>query len=297
MKHFIYFSLTYCVFIWVLTKDLLVFLTCPPPNTVTPFLTHTHTCSPIYSSYLHISILFILHPLSLSLPFSHTHQHTSIMVMSNTLHINSAAVLPTSPLFLPNILSVFLRASQEMSFIKLESAHRKNPKHPEETKRGQTSTQPDTHTLFFKRTILLFQPCCPNYRPLEMGNFRISGSGAIRIPCRAPKQCSYSCNKETNIIKLLIRSLKEPSLAQGWSQEAKGNSLWGMRKWKAVCLRVAAFSHTVEGVCPRNGIWQLLWHGETQLLEMTQKLLIGNISLVNICYHCLVQEEHYKLTI
>lgn len=54
-----------------------------------------------------------------SSPFSHTQQHdTSIIRLPHTLHINSAAVLSASPALLPDILSVFLRASQEISFHK-----------------------------------------------------------------------------------------------------------------------------------------------------------------------------------
>lgn len=176
--------------------------------------------SPTYC-YLHISILLILDPLSLHL-LSHTHTHTSIITLQHSLHISSAAVLSMSPVLLPNIHSVFLRASQEMSFIKLErhaqtytctQTHTENPKHPEETKWGQTSVQPDTHTHFFWKNNTTAATPLPRLPAIGNGNFRISGSGAIRIPYRAPKQCSYSCSRATNIIRPLIRPLKQPSLA------------------------------------------------------------------------------------
>lgn len=145
-------------------KEAIGFSNLPPSPFIQlpPFLTHT-VQSPTYKSYLHISIHSILHPLCL--PFSHTQQHnTSITALPHTLHINSAPVL----LLLPNMLSIFLRASQEMSFIKLECAHTENPKHPEETKWGQTSAQPDTHT----HTFLEEQYYCFNPAALTTGHWK-----------------------------------------------------------------------------------------------------------------------------
>ncbi len=154
------------------------FVTCPL-NPETPFLTHTcsNQPSPPCSSYLHISILLILHPLSLlththAHTHTHTHAHThtrththtystSITELPHTLHINSAAVLSASPVLLPSMLTVFLKPARKLV---LESCkrththtlmhahthtHTENPTHPEETKWGQTCDQPDTHSHTF----------------------------------------------------------------------------------------------------------------------------------------------------
>lgn len=165
IEDFIYFSRANCVFIAALTKDLLAFLTWSL-NTEPPFLTHTYTHHAVtyikqLSSYQHSPRTAPAFPPSPSL--SHTHQQNpSITELPHTLHINSAAVLSVSPSLLPNILPVFLRVSQEISFYKAaKHAHTHNPKHPEETKWGQTRAQPDTHTHFFWEQYYCFNPDAP----------------------------------------------------------------------------------------------------------------------------------------
>lgn len=119
IQDFIQQFLTHCVFLAVLTKDLLAFLTWSA-NTEPPFLTHTYTNHGVtytqqLSAYQHSPHTAPAFPPCS--PFSHTATRY-IHHKAATHHINSAAFLSASPALLPDILSVFLRASQEISFYK-----------------------------------------------------------------------------------------------------------------------------------------------------------------------------------
>ena len=195
------------VFIGVLTKDLLVCLTCTPTSPPT---------SPSLPPYTCRTTLPDTHTFA---PTSHPH-HT---VAAPPLYINTAAFLSEPHLLLPFMPSVMLRASQEMNFIMLESifthtractqTHREKKQNFLKRLSGARQALNLTHTYFFRRTIKTVSTPLPQLPAIGNGNFRISGSGAIRIPCRAPKQCSYFCSEATNVVKPLIRSLKQLALA------------------------------------------------------------------------------------
>lgn len=230
----------------MLTKAVLVFLTCPPSNTEPPFLTHT-TRSPTCNSYLHISILFIFH-CTASLFLTHTPTHTNTTHPSRSCHTpfisTVAAVFSTSPVLLPNILSVFLRASQEMSFIKLQSIHtllqthrhththtEKKPKHPEETKWGQTSVQPETHTHthFLREQYYCFNSAAPTTGHWNW-EFQNQWEQCYQNTLHGTQNnAGYSCSRARNIIKPLIKVCRAAPIGtqRVLSQEADGETTRG----------------------------------------------------------------------
>lgn len=134
-----------------------------------------------------------------------------------------------------------------MSFIKLEiiQAHTQKTHNFLKRLRGARQALNLTHTHFSSKNNTSVSTPLPRLPAIGKGNFRTSGSGAIRIPCRAPKQCGYSRGRATNITKPLIRSLKPLSLAHnGFVSGSRGEPpAWNELRKKAKWLHVIAFSH------------------------------------------------------
>ena len=116
-----------------------------------------------------------------------------------------------------------------------------------------THTHTHTHTLY-RRTILLFQPCCPDYRPLEEG---ISESvGVVRSEYLAWHRNNAvipAVKQQTLLSPFFDKVFKSNSLAHKGSVAGKlrGNEPLvggGRRKWKLkkVFLKESFHFHTHE---------------------------------------------------
>lgn len=195
------------------------------------------------SAYQH-SFHIPLYCLPISHTHTNTHQHnTSITELPHTLHINSgcrflhvSCIITQHTLCFPKSQpgNEFYKAAKHTHTSASTPTHthiEKKPKHPEETKWGQTSVQPETHTHthFLREQYYCFNSAAPTTGHWNW-EFQNQWEQCYQNTLHGTQNnAGYSCSRARNIIKPLIKVCRAAPIGtqRVLSQEADGETTRG----------------------------------------------------------------------